>query len=232
MVDKVDVLDSGFVRLVDCMGDDTAIVQAARVSYGAGTKTKRGDERLIRYLMKHDHTSPFEQVEFKFHMKLPLFVARQMVRHRTASLNEVSGRYSVLDDEFYVPRVEDIAEQSTDNKQGRGTTLTEDAAIEVRDLIQANSEAAYQTYTRILEQYNVSREIARLLLPVNLYTQWYWKIDLHNLFRFLKLRLDSHAQFEIREYARAIAQIVQSRVPVAYGAFCDRYELPESVRFA
>ncbi|HWP34869.1 MAG TPA: FAD-dependent thymidylate synthase [Thermodesulfobacteriota bacterium] len=225
--DPIPVLDKGFVRLVDVMPRfveegqtaDQAIVQAARVSYGAGTKTIREDRALIHYLMRHQHTSPFEQVEFKFHMRLPIFVARQMIRHRTASVNEESLRYSEARDEFYLPPLEDIRAQSTRNRQGRAAEpLPEGEARRIRDELEADQRDAYARYRSYLER-GVARELARINLPVSLLTSWYWKIDLHNLFHFLKLRLDPHAQHEIRLYAQAIARYVRAVAPVAYEAF-------------
>ncbi|AEB12089.1 FAD-dependent thymidylate synthase [Marinithermus hydrothermalis] len=214
----IPVLDKGFVRLVDYMGSDQRIVQAARVSYGAGTKTVREDAALIDYLMRHRHTSPFEMVEFTFHIKAPIFVARQWFRHRTASINEVSARYSVMPDEFYTPAPDALRAQSSKNKQvGEGPLPPEVAQTASQTIAQAQ-ERAYQTYQALLEQ-GVARELAREVLPVGLYTEFYWKQDLHNLFHFLKLRLDWHAQHEIRAYAKAIAGIVQRVVPLAYAAF-------------
>lgn len=214
-------LDKGFVRLVDSMGSDAAIVQAARVSYGAGTKKVSEDRGLIRYLMRHAHTTPFEMVEFKFHVKLPIFVARQWIRHRTANVNEYSGRYSVMPDEFYVPDAEQIRPQSSTNKQGRAEeTFSDTEAASIQALLQEGQQRAYNDYAALLEN-NFARELARINLPVSQYTEWYWKIDLHNLFHFLRLRLDAHAQYEIRVYADAMAQIVREIVPIAYQAFED-----------
>lgn len=216
------VLDKGFVRLVDSMGDDSSIVQAARVSYGKGTKTKREDEKLIDYLYRHQHTSPFEMVEFKFHIKAPIFVARQWMRHRTASINEVSARYSVLPTEFYLPEVSRVAKQHARMKQG-----SEDEPVENADEFRHDLEAVYQQcadlYTRMVEG-GVSREIARIILPVSTYTEWYWKIDLHNLLRFLRLRLDITAQYEIRVYAEAILELIRDIVPVTVSVF-EKYSL-------
>lgn len=213
------VLDRGFVRLVDYMGGDARIVQAARVSYGAGTKTVRKDQALIGYLMKHAHTSPFEQVQFTFHVKLPIFVARQWIRHRTARLNEISGRYSVLDDEFYLPTSDDVRYQSQNNRQGRSTS---DVPRELREkvlaLLAQEQRTAYSTYQSMIAD-DVARELARINLPVSLYTQWYWQIDLHNLFHFLRLRMDEHAQLEIRRYAEIMARIVKAVSPMAYQAW-------------
>jgi thymidylate synthase (FAD) len=215
------VLDKGFVRLVDYMGGDDAIVQAARVSYGEGTKKVLQDRGLIRYLMRHHHTTPFEMVEFKFHVKLPIFVARQWIRHRSANVNEYSGRYSVMKEEFYVPRAEDIRPQSTDNRQGRSD---EQASADVQqrfiEYMNRTQQEAYGAYSEFLEA-EIAREIARINLPLSLYTEWYWKIDLHNLFHFLWLRLDKHAQEEIRVYAEVMAGMVQTVCPLAYAAFED-----------
>ena len=221
MAEALPCLDHGFVRLVDYMGDDAAIVQAARVSYGAGTRAVSEDRALIRYLVRHRHTTPFEMCELKLHVKLPIFVARQWIRHRMASVNEISARYSILDREFYLPRPEDLAVQSTNNKQGRGSTLEADAAARVLDLLRRDATNAYQTYETLLEDEGLARELARMNLPVNYYTQWYWKIDLHNLMHFLALRMDAHAQYEIRVYGQAIAELVRAWVPVAYEAFED-----------
>ena len=215
------VLDKGFVRLVDYMGTDERIVQAARVSYGAGTKTYREDRGLIRYLLRNEHTSPFEQVVFTFHIKMPIFVARQWLRHRTARLNEISGRYSVMKPEFYVPAVEHIAEQSSDNKQGRSAEpLSADEARGIRSQLERGHTDDYQTYEALLDQ-GLARELARINLPLSLYTEMYWQIDLHNLLHFLKLRLDSHAQLEIREYAQVLRDIAAKVCPIAVEAFED-----------
>jgi thymidylate synthase (FAD) len=215
------VLDKGFVRLIDVMGDDSAIVQAARVSYGEGTKTVREDRGLIRYLMRHRHTSPFEMVEFKFHIKLPIFVARQWIRHRTANVNEYSGRYSVIRDEFYVPEIEEIRTQSQINKQGRSDeNISPELAKNIAKKIEDTQSKLYSEYEEFLNL-NVARELSRINLPLSTYTEWYWKIDLHNLFHFLKLRLDKTAQFEIRKYAEIMADIVKSIVPLSYEAFED-----------
>ena len=194
------VLDHGFVRVVDYMGDDSAIVQAARVSYGAGTKSVSNDEGLIRYLMRHWHSTPFEMCEVKFHVKLPVFVARQWIRHRTANVNEYSARYSILDREFYIPAPEQLAAQSTVNNQGRGETLQGEEAARVLEILKTDSMRAYDHYEAMLSQEGqagLARELARMNLPANVYTQWYWKCDLHNLFHFLRLRADAHAQYEI-----------------------------------
>ncbi len=221
---EVRVLDHGFVRLVDYMGGDDDIVAAARVSYGKGTKKKREDRGLIRYLMRHHHTTPFEMVEFKFHIKLPIFIARQWIRHRTANVNEYSGRYSVMEDEFYIPPADQVTGQSKSNRQGRDETeLTPEAREQFLSFLETSNEQLYAEYKNSLEN-GVARELARINLPLSLYTQWYWKIDLHNLFHFLKLRLDPHAQWEIQEYARAMAEMVRQVVPVAWEAFED-YQL-------
>jgi len=218
------VLDHGFIRVIDYMGDDAAIVQAARVSYGAGTKHVQNDEGLIRYLMRHWHSTPFEMCEIKLHVKLPVFVARQWIRHRTANVNEYSGRYSILDREFYIPAPEQLAAQSTVNNQGRGEVLTGEEAARVLDLLKSDANRAYDHYEAMLSQdgqQGLARELARMNLPANIYTQWYWKVDLHNLFHFLRLRADAHAQYEIRVYAEAIAACVKDWVPLAYAAFED-----------
>lgn len=214
-------LDKGFVRLVEVMGNDSSIVQAARVSYGKGTKSINEDRNLIRYLMRHRHTSPFEMVEYKFHIKLPIFVARQWIRHRTANVNEYSGRYSIMNDEFYVPDQDAVRKQSKMNKQGRSDEPIppEIASKFIRD-IQETQQSLYDKYNHYLED-EIARELARINLPLSTYTEWYWKIDLHNLFHFLQLRLDPTAQYEIREYARIIAKIVEATVPMAYEAFVD-----------
>lgn len=212
------VLNHGFVRLVDYMGGDERIVQAARVSYGDGTKTKRKDEGLINYLLRNRHTSPFEQVILTFHIKLPIFVARQWIRHRTARLNEISGRYSVMADEFYLPELKDIRLQSSDNKQGRGEELPRELQQQVLSQLKNEQASIYGNYNSFIEK-DVARELARINLPLSLYTQWYWQIDLHNLFHFLRLRLDSHAQLEIRKYGEVMADIVKAVAPISYKAF-------------
>jgi thymidylate synthase (FAD) len=214
-------LDHGFVRAVDYMGNDGAVVQAARVSYGSGTKKVSEDRGLIRYLMRHRHTTPFEMCELKLHVKLPIFVARQWIRHRTASVNENSGRYSILDREFYLPRPEDLAVQSTNNKQGRGEALDADTSAEVLRLLRRDAEQSYDTYEALLDTHHLARELARMNLGVNYYTQWYWKIDLHNLLHFLSLRIDPHAQYEIRVYGEAIAALTAAWVPLVWEAFQD-----------
>lgn len=220
LLDKeIKVLDKGFVRLVDYLGDDSRIVQSARVSYGEGTKSYREDKGLIDYLLRNDHTSPFEQVSFTFHIKMPIVVARQWIRHRTAKVNEISGRYSVMASEFYVPAAEDIALQSEDNKQGRqNEPVSKELAKEIQDIISAEQERVYETYTKLLDM-GLAREIARINLPLSLYTEWYWTMDLHNLFHFLRLRMDAHAQKEIRVYADAIFEIVKKITPMAAEAF-------------
>lgn len=215
---EIKVLDKGFVRLVDYMGGDQRIVQSARVSYGEGTKTYRQDRGLIHYLIRNWHTSPFEQVQLTFHTKMPIFVARQWVRHRTARLNEISGRYSVMKDEFYVPAPEHVSVQSESNKQGRGDTLPFDEAMAVIRQMEDEQREAYADYTSLLDR-GVARELARANLPVSLYTEWYWQIDLHNLFHFLRLRMDAHAQYEIRVYAEAMAKCARAVAPMAFEAF-------------
>ena len=218
------VLDHGFIRVIDYMGDDSAIVQAARVSYGAGTKHVQNDEGLIRYLMRHWHSTPFEMCEIKLHVKLPVFVARQWIRHRTANVNEYSARYSILDREFYIPAPDALAAQSTVNNQGRGETLQGAEAERVLELLKSDASRCYDNYEAMLSQdgqAGLARELARMNLPANVYTQWYWKVDLHNLFHFLRLRADAHAQYEIRVYADAICEVVKDWVPAAYSAFED-----------
>ncbi|MBN2873669.1 MAG: FAD-dependent thymidylate synthase, partial [Spirochaetales bacterium] len=214
------VHEKGFVRLVDYLGGDARIVQAARVSYGAGTKTVREDAGLIDYLLRNEHTSPFEQVVLTFHLKLPIFVARQWIRHRTARLNEISGRYSVMKDEFWLPNPGVLARQSSDNKQGReAEPLPADEAARVIDVLRDGQRAAYAEYAKLVDS-GLAREIARVNLPLSLYTEWYWQIDLHNLFRFLALRMDAHAQREIRDYASVIFDITKRVAPLA----CDSFE--------
>ncbi|KPQ22273.1 MAG: thymidylate synthase, flavin-dependent [Rhodobacteraceae bacterium HLUCCA24] len=218
------VLDHGFVRVIDYMGDDAAIVQAARVSYGAGTRHVSNDEGLIRYLMRHWHSTPFEMCEVKLHVKLPVFVARQWIRHRTANVNEYSARYSILDREFYIPDPSALAAQSTVNNQGRGEVLGPEESARVLEILKGDAARAYDHYEAMISdegQQGLARELARMNLPANIYTQWYWKTDLHNLFHFLRLRADAHAQYEIRVYAEAIAEMVKDWVPAAYGAFED-----------
>jgi thymidylate synthase (FAD) len=217
----VPCLDHGFVRVVDYMGDDAAVVQAARVSYGRGTRKLREDRGLIRYLMRHRHTTPFEMCELKLHVKLPIFVARQWIRHRTASVNEISGRYSVLDSEFYLPAPDDLAVQSCSNRQGRGTGLGAEQAAEVLDILRGEAMRAHASYAGLMNGFDLARELARINLTLSTYTQWYWKIDLHNLLHFLALRLHPHAQREFRVYSQAIADIVADWVPASWEAFED-----------
>lgn len=227
---EIRVLDKGFVRLVDYMGSDDRIVQAARVSYGAGTKSFRQDRALIHYLLRNDHTSPFEQVILTFHCKMPIFVARQWVRHRTARLNEISGRYSVMRDEFYVPEIDQMRLQSPDNKQARGDeALDPEVAQGMVDEMARQQREVYSHYTDMIDR-GLAREIARANLPLSLYTEWYWQIDLHNLFRFLHLRMDAHAQYEIRAFAEAMAQCAKAVAPSAYEAFEEH--ILGSVRFS
>lgn len=213
------VLDKGFVRLVDFMGGDARIVQAARVSYGEGTRTVREDAALIDYLVRHKHTSPLEQVVLTFHLKMPIFVARQWLRHRTARLNEMSGRYSVMKDEFYLPEAQEVRYQAKNNKQGRDPGEVA-PALQARalELFETAHEDAYRDYQELLDA-GVARELARINLPLSLYTEMYWQIDLHNLFHFLKLRLDAHAQYEIRAYAEVMAELARAVAPLAYEAF-------------
>lgn len=214
------VLDHGFIALVDSMGTDGDVVDAARVSYGKGTKAVSRDRGLIRYLLKHKHTTPFEMVEFKFHVKCPIFVARQWIRHRTASVNEVSGRYSELSDEFFVPAPDDLAYQSTTNAQGRDGELPEDIAGDILSIIAESERRSYSDYQSLLDT-GLSRELSRVVMPVAGYTEFYWKIDLHNLFHFLNLRQDSHAQKEIRAFADAMAEMVKRIVPICWEAYED-----------
>lgn len=227
------VLDHGFVRVVDYMGDDSAIVQAARVSYGKGTKKTSEDKALINYLMRHWHTTPFEMCELKLHVKLPIFIARQWIRHRTANVNEYSARYSILDKEFYIPDPINLAAQSQSNRQGRGEILTGMEANSVLNILKQDAENSYRHYMQMMnleeesaqpanpDHKGLTRELARINLGTNFYTQWYWKVDLHNLMHFLRLRADPHAQYEIREYADVILKIVEKWVPNAYEAFLD-----------
>jgi thymidylate synthase (FAD) len=229
LLHAVPVLDHGFVRVIDYMGDDSAIVQAARVSYGRGTKRVQEDTGLIRYLMRQRHTTPFEMCEIKFHVKLPIFVARQWIRHRTASVNEYSARYSILDKEFYIPSPEHLAAQSTTNRQGRGDVLDGDEAAVVLDLLRSDAERCYAHYAHMLNEgegadparRGLARELARMNLTLNTYTQWYWKTNLHNLFHFLSLRADAHAQYEIRVYADEMMRVTEAWVPIAAAAFRD-----------
>ncbi len=224
------VLDHGFVRVIDYMGNDTSIVQAARVSYGEGTKKSRDDKSLIFYLMRHWHSTPFEMCEVKLHVKLPVFVARQWIRHRTANVNEYSARYSILDNEFYIPKSENLASQSSSNNQGRGDVLEGEEANKVIQILKSDSLRSYKSYEKMLSKENkkgLARELARMNLPTNIYTQWYWKTDLHNLFNFIRLRNDIHAQYEIRVYAEKIAELVKKWVPFAFEAF-EQYQLNSS----
>lgn len=224
------VLNHGFVRLVDYMGGDSRIVQSARVSYGDGTKTVREDAGLIDYLLRHQHTSPFEQVILTFHVKMPIFVARQWIRHRTARVNEISGRYSIMRDEFYLPADVDVAKQSTDNKQGRSSEpVTHEYATEIQDKLEAGQTKAYAEYKEMVDG-GLARELARVNLPLSLYTEMYWQIDLHNLFHFLQLRLESHAQKEIRDYAETILEITRKVAPLATASFENNME--KGVRFS
>ena len=228
----IPVLDHGFVRVIDYMGDDGAVVQAARVSYGRGTRQVSEDAGLIRYLMRHRHSTPFEMCEIKFHVKLPIFVARQWIRHRTANVNEYSARYSVLDREFYLPSPDQLCAQASSNRQGRGDPLGPADAARVLSLLKADAETAYAHYEAMLNQREdgspedperggLARELARINLSLNYYTQWYWKIDLHNLLHFLSLRAEGHAQYEIRVYAEAMLEVVKRWVPGVYAAFLE-----------
>ena len=228
----IPVLDQGFIRVIDYMGDDGAVVQAARVSYGRGTKKISEDRSLIRYLMRHHHTTPFEMCEIKFHIKLPVFVARQWIRHRTASVNEYSARYSILNREFYIPAPEQLSTQSQENRQGRGNVLQGDEAVRVLDILREDSARNYADYQEMLNEDDegnvidpkrngLARELARMNLPLNIYTEWYWKCDLHNLLHFLSLRADPHAQHEIRVYADAMMEALRAWVPITAEAFED-----------
>ena len=230
LYEPIPVLDHGFVRVVDYMGDDAAIVQAARVSYGKGTKKARGDAGLINYLLRHRHTTPFEMCEIKYHVKLPIFVARQWIRHRTVNVNEYSARYSILDKEFYIPAPEQLAAQSELNRQGRGEVLEGEQAERVFEILKDDSVRCYAHYEEMLNQREdgtvidegrtgLARELARMNLPLNIYTQWYWKCDLHNLLHFLSLRADAHSQYEIRAYAEAMIETVRRWVPITHEAF-------------
>ncbi|MBT5434007.1 MAG: FAD-dependent thymidylate synthase [Rhodospirillaceae bacterium] len=229
LYEPIEVLDHGFVRVIDYMGDDAAIVQSARVSYGRGTKSVQNDAGLINYLMRHRHTTPFEMCEIKYHVKLPVFVARQWVRHRTANVNEYSARYSILDREFYIPEPAQLAAQSVSNRQGRGDVLEGEEAAWVLETLKRDADTAYNHYETMLNEGEdgdpgrdgLARELARMNLPLNIYTQWYWKTDLHNLFHFLSLRADPHAQYEIRVFAEAMLETVKAWVPLAYDAFID-----------
>jgi len=232
LYEPVPVLDHGFIRVVDYMGDDAAIVQAARVSYGRGTRRTSEDQGLINYLMRHRHTTPFEMCEIKYHVKLPIFVARQWIRHRMANVNEYSGRYSILDNEFYLPAPEHLAAQATTNRQGRGTLLDGAVAQHVLDLLREDAQRAYRGYVELLNEDaagtpidpsrpGLARELGRMNLSLNFYTQWYWKTDLHNLMHFLSLRADPHAQYEIRAYAEAMLGTLARWVPMTYAAFLE-----------
>jgi thymidylate synthase (FAD) len=232
LYEAIPVLDHGFIRVVDYMGDDSSIVQAARVSYGKGTKKVSTDAGLIKYLMRHWHSTPFEMCEIKYHVKLPIFIARQWIRHRTANVNEYSARYSILDKEFYLPASENLATQSQNNRQGRGDVLEGDQAKQVLDLLKKDAEQTYKNYEEMLnERYDgsvidekksgLARELARMNLTLNTYTQWYWKTDLLNLMNFLRLRADDHAQYEIRAYATAMLDTLKKWVPTTYEAFMD-----------
>jgi len=216
----MEVLDKGFVRLVDHMGDDSRIVQSARVSYSKGTKTVREDAKLINYLLKNKHWTPFEMVTFTFHVKLPIFIARQWMRHRAGSFNEVSARYSEMPDEFYIPSLERIKAQSKTNKQGSGDNLCSRTKEHARDIMEVNCLKAFADYKTLLDM-GVARELARITLPLNLYTEFYWKVDLRNLFNFIALRSDSHAQFEIQEYSNAIYSIIEPIVPHSCASFTE-----------
>ena len=228
----VPVLDHGFVRVIDYMGDDGAIVQAARVSYGKGTKRVSTDRGLIRYLLRHRHTTPFEMCEIKYHVKMPIFVARQWIRHRTANVNEYSARYSVLDREFYIPAPDQLATQSRSNRQGRGAVLEGEEAARVLDMLKSDARQTYDHYIEMLNESEagevidegrdgLARELARMNLTLNTYTQWYWKTDLHNLLHFLSLRADDHAQYEIRVYAEAMLESLKAWCPITHEAFMD-----------
>jgi thymidylate synthase (FAD) len=232
LYDAIPVLDHGFVRVIDYMGDDTSIVQSARVSYGKGTKKVSTDEGLIKYLMRHWHSTPFEMCEIKYHVKLPIFIARQWIRHRTANVNEYSARYSILDKEFYIPNKEQLSAQSTINRQGRGDLITGDQADEVLKILKDDATQTYGNYEKMLNERfdgtiidekksGLARELARMNLTLNSYTQWYWKTDLLNLLNFLFLRADSHAQYEIRVYAEAMLETVKKWVPITHSAFLD-----------
>ncbi len=232
LYEAIPILDHGFIRVIDYMGDDTSIVQAARVSYGKGTKKVSTDSGLIKYLMRHWHSTPFEMCEIKYHVKLPIFIARQWIRHRTANVNEYSARYSILDKEFYLPAIENLAAQSQSNRQGRGDVLSGDQAKKVLDLLKKDAEQTYDNYETMLnerydgsvideKQVGLARELARMNLTLNTYTQWYWKTDLLNLMNFLRLRADHHAQYEIRAYADAMLDTLKKWVPITYEAFLD-----------
>ncbi len=232
LYEVIPLLDHGFIRVIDYMGDDSSIVQSARVSYGKGTKKVSTDEGLIRYLMRHWHSTPFEMCEIKYHVKLPIFIARQWIRHRTANVNEYSARYSILDKEFYIPEKDQLSAQSTSNRQGRGDLITGEQADEVLKILKDDAVRTYDNYEKMLnERYDgsiidknksgLARELARMNLTLNSYTQWYWKTDLLNLLHFLFLRADSHAQYEIRVYAESMLETVKKWVPITYNAFLD-----------
>ena len=232
LYEAMPVLDHGFIRVIDYMGDDTSIVQSARVSYGKGTKKVSTDSGLIKYLMRHWHTTPFEMCEIKYHVKLPIFIARQWIRHRTANVNEYSARYSILDKEFYLPSFDNLAAQSKSNRQGRGEVLEGDQAKEVLSLLKKDAEKTYNDYEMMLNERfdgttidenkkGLARELARMNLTLNTYTQWYWKTDLLNLMNFLRLRADSHAQYEIRAYADTMLDTLKKWTPITYEAFMD-----------
>jgi thymidylate synthase (FAD) len=232
LYEAIPVLDHGFIRVIDYMGDDSSIVQSARVSYGKGTKKVSTDEGLIRYLMRHWHSTPFEMCEIKYHVKLPIFIARQWIRHRTANVNEYSARYSILDKEFYIPAKEQLSAQSTNNRQGRGDLITGEQADEVLKILKDDAVRTYDNYEKMLNERfdgtiidekksGLARELARMNLTLNSYTQWYWKTDLLNLMNFLFLRGDSHAQYEIRVYAEKMLDTVKKWVPITHAAFLD-----------
>ena len=232
LYEAMPALDHGFVRVIDYMGNDSSIVQAARVSYGKGTKQISNDTGLIKYLMRHWHSTPFEMCEIKFHIKLPIFIARQWIRHRTANVNEYSARYSILDKEFYLPQTKNLATQSSSNRQGRGDVLEGKQAEEVLKILKEDAERTYENYENMLnERYDgstidlnkkgLARELARMNLTLNTYTQWYWKTDLLNLMNFLRLRVDIHAQYEIRVYADIMLDVLKKWVPITYEAFLD-----------
>lgn len=215
------VLDHGFIRVIDYMGDDAAIEEAARVSYAAGTRKTSETRDLLRYLMRHRHSTPFEMAEIKFHVRLPIFVARQWIRHRTANVNEHSARYSEMPDQFYIPAAKDLAQQSATNKQGRGEPLSVEDAAAVLRILYADARRCHDDYQTMMNAHHLSRELARINLPIGAYTEWFWKIDLHNLFHFLGLRADHHAQWEIRQYAETMLDIVRQWVPIATEAWDD-----------
>ncbi len=215
------LLDKGFIRVIDVMGDDSSIVQAARVSYGKGTKSVNEDRGLIRYLLRHRHTSPFEMCELKIHVKMPIFVARQWIRHRTANLNEISARYSVMENEFYIPELDDLCQQSKSNKQGRDNPIEKENAEKIQDIMKKINSDSFNEYENLIKDNNLARELARTILPVSLYTEMYWKIDLHNLLHFIALRIHPHAQKEIRVYAEALMDIVKNWLPLVHEAFVD-----------